>query len=160
RWTASGWKRPTNWLVSPRSTPSGGAFIIAKSRTSSTSRPMPQRISFAREFIRRGSDTAQESDAAYGQPLSDQNVAAMQKDCSVRRNELAWCEFISRLPTSRTYFAVCRSAVAELSDNVIFAIEDAHLTVEVGANHPFTVGIEVTGHAQPRIILDGAQVFT
>src|ERR1700729_82634 len=118
-----------NWLKSPRSTPSGGAFRAANSRIRTTSRPILHKTSLMREFIRASSDTTQACDAPDWQPFGHEDVAALEEDCSVRSDELARSEFAARLLAARADFSVRSFAVAELRDDFVLGIENADLTV-------------------------------
>src|SRR6202044_1167917 len=109
--------------------------------------------------IPKGSGTAQQRNAPDGQPLCYENIAALQEDCGVGRDELAWSKFASRLLAARTDFTVRGAAVAELRDNFVIAVENAHLAVQVRADHPFALRVEVARHTQPRVVLDGTKML-
>ena len=91
----------------------------------------------------------QKREAADGQPFSDQDVAGLQKNCRVRRDELTRGEFISGLLAPGSDFSVRGLAIAELRDHFVLAIENANLAVEIRTNHPFVFCVKVARHAEP-----------
>src|SRR3984957_18068319 len=105
------------------------------------------------------SDTTQASDAPDRQPLGYEDVATLEKDCRMRSDELARREFAAGLLAPRADFSIHSFAVTELRDDLVLAIENADLAVQVGANHPLALRIEVARHAQARIIFDRAEMF-
>src|SRR5215470_13622115 len=116
--------------------------MTAIRRSKTTSRPKVQKINFEREPIRTDSNTAQTREPADGQPLGYEDIAVAQKNRRMRRDELAGSELTARLLAARADFAVGGLAVAELRDDMVVAIEDANLAVQIGTHHPFALRIE------------------
>ena len=76
------------------------------------------------------------------------------------RDELSWRKFASRLISPRANLSVCGLAIAQLGDHFVLPIQDAHLTVEIRADHPLALNMKVTGHSQMGCILHGADMST
>jgi len=73
-------------------------------------------------------------------------------------DELPRREFVSCLFAARADFPIDRLPITELRDNLIVAIQNTHLAVEIGTNHPFVPGMKVARHANSRIVLDGLEM--
>lgn len=73
-------------------------------------------------------------------------------------NKFSGREFLTRLATSRAYFAVFRLAISQLCDHFVFSIEDAHLAIEIGADHPISLRMEITRHAHVILVFDRPQM--
>ena len=100
------------------------------------------------------SDVTQQRQPPDRQPFGDENVAAVKKDRRVWGDELAWSELLSGLFAPRSDFPVSGFAVAKLRHHFIVAVQNADLTVQVRANHPFVFRVKVTRHSEARIVLD------
>ena len=104
------------------------------------------------------SDAPQERDAPDRQPLGNEDVAAAKEDCRVRGDELSRRELAARLIAARTYVTVRCFAVAQLSYDVVIAIENANLAVQVRADHPIALSVKVARHSQMGFVFDGTDV--
>lgn len=82
----------------------------------------------------------------------------MKKYCRMGSDELPRCEFVSCLFAARANFPIDRLPITELRDHLIVAIQNTHLAVEIGTNHPFVPGMKVARHAESRIVLDGLEM--
>jgi len=76
------------------------------------------------------------------------------------RDELSWRKFASGLISARANLSVCGFAIAQLRDHFVLPIQDAHLAVEIRADHPLALNMKVTGHSQMGFILYGANMST
>jgi|GEM_PF-5125772 len=76
----------------------------------------------------------------------------------MRGDELSRRKLAARLIAARAYLAVRRFTVAQLRDDLVVAIEDANLAVQVRANHPAALRMKVARHSQMGFVPDGADV--
>ena len=76
----------------------------------------------------------------------------------MRGDELSRRKLVARLIAARAYLSVRRLTVAQLRDDLVVAIEDANLAVQVRANHPVALRMKVARHSQMGFVSDGADV--
>src|SRR2546425_4925020 len=104
------------------------------------------------------SHPAQERHSPDRQPFSDENVAIVEKDGIMRRDELSRGKLRARLAAARPHLAVLRLPVSQLRNHVEFLIENTHLAIQIGAYHPLTLRVEIAGHSQVCFVLDRPQM--
>src|SRR5215470_2495364 len=73
---------------------------------------------------------AQQREPPDGQPLGDQNVAIVEKNGIMRRNEFSWRKLWARLAASRSDIAVLALAISQLHQHLMLTIEDTHLAIQ------------------------------
>src|SRR5581483_351295 len=64
-----------------------------------------------------------------------------------------------RLAAAGSHLPVLSLTVSQLRNHVEAAIENAHLTVQIGTQHPVALCVEIAGHAQVRLVFDRAQML-
>src|SRR5215470_19206579 len=78
----------------------------------------------------------------------------MKKNGVMRRNEFPRCELGTCLAASSPHIAVFGLAIPHLHHHLVFTIENTHLTIQIGADHPLALGVEVAGHAHVLLVFD------
>src|SRR5205807_1345006 len=121
--------------------------------------PTPSIHARTRSGMRIPLRPAQKCDSPDRQPLSYKNVAIVKKDSVMRRDELSSRKLRTRLAPSRSHIAVLCFAVAQLHNHVVFSIKNAHLTIQIGADHPLALSMEVAGHTKPGLVFDRFQMI-
>src|ERR1700760_2796760 len=100
--------------------------------------PMPKIHARTRSGMRVPLCSAQERDAPDRQPLGYKDVAIVEKNSIMRRDELAPRELRTRLAAARSHFAILGLSVSQLRNDVEVSIENTHLAIQIGAHHPLT----------------------
>src|SRR6202023_4339621 len=88
---------------------------------------------------------AQERDSPDRQPLGYENVAIVEKDGIMRRDEFSGGKLRARLAAAWPHFAVLCLSVSKLRNHIELSIENTHLTIQIGAYHPLALSVEIAG---------------
>src|SRR5205807_852341 len=120
--------------------------------------PTPSIHARTRSGMRIPLRPAQKCDSPDRQPLSYKNVAIVQKDSIMRRDEFSGSKLCTRLAAARSHFAILSFSISQLGHHVELPIENTYLTIQIGAYHPLTLSMEIAGHPQVRLVLNRPQV--
>src|ERR1700736_5567351 len=120
--------------------------------------PTPSIHARTRSGMRIPLRPAQECDPPDRQPLGYKNVAIVEKDRIMRRDELPRRTLWTRLATPRSHFAVLCFSVSQSGNHVEVSIENTHLAIQVGAHHPLPLSVKIARHSQVRLVFDCSQV--
>ena len=97
---------------------------------------------------------AQKRQSPDRQPLGYQNVAIVEKNGVMRRDEFAWRELLSCLAASRSHIAVFGFAISECHYHLVLTINDTYLTIQIRAYHPLALSVEVARHSHVLLVFN------
>src|SRR5712692_7716731 len=120
--------------------------------------PTPSIHARTRSGMRIPLRPAQKCDSPDRQPLGYEDVAVVQKDSIMRRDECSGSKLRARLAAARTHFAILSLSIAQLRNHLELAIENTYLTIQIGAHHPLTLGLKIARHSQVRLVLNRPQM--
>src|SRR6266850_8281684 len=95
--------------------------------------PTPSIHARTRSGMRIPLRPAQECDSPDRQPLGYKNVAVVQEDSVMRRDEFSGRKLRTRLAAARSHFTILSLSISKLHHHVELPIENTYLTIQIGA---------------------------